>query len=183
MRDARAPSARPVSHDDAVTDDRTDDTGLPLPPIDHPSGRVDAGALRATSDRLLQLVDEVAAAERGKRMIPAGSTEFVTAANDVAVLVRRLARWADRERELATRTVDAAASGDLERVAIESVEPRPAHRILADWRDAAIRYELAPRDSAERARAMDDFTRHREEYGRMADDRRAEYARLDSQPE
>jgi hypothetical protein len=155
-----------------MTDDPTDDAGLALHPIDWPAGPVDVGALRATSDRLLELVDEVAAAEHRKRQIRAGSTDFLAAATDVAILARRVERWADRERELAARTIGAAATGELEPVAIESVEPRPADRILAEWWDAVIRFGLAPRDSPERAQAAVECTQLRQQYSRMVQDRR-----------
>lgn len=49
-------------------------------------------------------------------------------------------------------------------VELIDVEPRPLDRILANWREAQLRFELATPGSAEAEAAMADVERLREEY-------------------
>jgi hypothetical protein len=131
-------------------------------------GELEEGELRATSDRLVGLVREVDRLEVLKRHAEIGTEDFVDLADDVARISRRLARWAEQERALARETAEARARGDLVRTSIEAVESRPAHRILAEWREAIVRADLAPPGTVEHAEAAADVERLRLEYQRLA---------------
>lgn len=130
-------------------------------------GDLEEGELRATSDLLVGLIREVDRLEQLKRGAEIGTDGFVGLAADVARIARRLSTWAAQEQELARETADARARGNLPAVSIETVESRPAHRVLAEWRVAIIRVDAAPAGSVEHAEAAADAETLRLEYRRL----------------
>ncbi len=117
------------------------------------------GEIRAAADHMLELMDEVRLAEEQKREVPLGSEAFVELAVRVAMRARVVSRWADLQLQLAKDT-----PYGVEDVSIADLRPRPLERILALWREAQIRLELAPPGSPAAAQAVEDIERLRNEY-------------------
>ena len=115
--------------------------------------------IRAAADHMLELMDEVRHAEERKREVPLGSEEFVELAVRVAMRARVVSRWADLQLQLAQ-----SIPYGVEDVSISDLRPRPLERVLALWREAQIRLELAPPGSAAAAQAVEDIERLRNEY-------------------
>jgi hypothetical protein len=113
--------------------------------------------VRAAADHMLQLLDDVRTAEAAKREIPMGSSEFIELAARIARHARVVSRWADLQLQLA-QTVEEQGT------TISDVRPRPLERVLALWREAQIRLELAEPGSAAAERAVEDLERYRNEY-------------------
>lgn len=134
------------------------------PPIDVPFEE-DA---RASSDRMLSLVDRLRGLEQEKRQHPIGSEPFVALAAEAEQLSRLIFRWSQMQGALAEespRRTDGAH-------AISDVAPRPIHRLLADWREAELRLLGAVPGSPEAQAATDQIEALREEYRRVQDDQR-----------
>jgi hypothetical protein len=117
------------------------------------------GEIRAAADHMLELMDEVRHAEERKREVRLGSDEFVQLAARVAMRARVVSRWADLQLQLAQSIPEGR-----EEMSIADVRPRPLERVLALWREAQIRLELAPPGSAAAVQAVDDIERLRNEY-------------------
>ena len=117
------------------------------------------GEIRAAADHMLELMDEVRQSEERKRDVPLGSEEFVELAVRVAMRARVVSRWADLQLQLAQ-----SIPYGVEDVSISDLRPRPLERVLALWREAQIRLELAPPGSPAAAQAVDDIERLRNEY-------------------
>jgi hypothetical protein len=116
--------------------------------------------LRATSDKLLTMLQRVVELEQQKRTYAIGSPEFVTAAEEVERLARVVFRWSQMELQLAH---DARREGGS-RPPLTDVVPRPLDRILAEWREAQLRLEGARPGSTEAESAVNDVERLREEF-------------------
>lgn len=127
----------------------------PLPDISPPR----RSEIRAAADHMLELIAEVRGAEERKREVPLGSEAFVELAVRVAMGARVVSRWADLQLQLAQ-----GIPFGVEDVSISDVPPRPLERVLALWREAQIRLELAPPGSPAAAEAVDDIERLRNEY-------------------
>ena len=117
------------------------------------------GEIRAAADHMLELMDEVRQAEERKREVPLGSEAFVELAVRVATRARVVSRWADLQLQLAQ-----SIPYGVEDVSISDLRPRPLERVLALWREAQIRLELAPPGSPAAEQAVDDIERLRNEY-------------------
>ena len=118
--------------------------------------------LRATADKMLELIERLTAAERQKRdHEEVGSPAFVALAEESLDLARLVDRWAAHQLDLARR---AGALPTSDGVRLIDVEPRQIHRILADWREAQMRFDAAPPGSSEAAHAKADADRLRDEY-------------------
>jgi hypothetical protein len=115
--------------------------------------------IRAAADHMLDLMDEVRAAEERKREVPLGSEAFVELALRVATRARVVSRWADLQLQLAQ-----SIPYGVEDVSISDLRPRPLERVLALWREAQIRLQLAPPGSPAASQAVDDIERLRNEY-------------------
>ena len=115
--------------------------------------------IRAAADHMLELMDDVRASEERKRQVPLGSEAFVELALRVATNARVVSRWADLQLQLAQ-----SIPFGVEDVRIADVRPRRLENVLALWREAQIRLDLAPPGSAAAARAVDDIERLRNEY-------------------
>ena len=123
------------------------------------------GEYRATTDQMLELIDALRAAEERKRNVPIGSPAFVEAAVEAEHLSRLAFRWAQLELQMATSAKERVAAGQLPAdVSLVDVEPRKLDVILAHWREAQLRLEIATPGSPEAERAVVDIERLREEY-------------------
>ncbi len=120
---------------------------------------------RATTDQMLDILDDLRAVEVTKRQVEMGSPAFVVAAKRAEELSRLAFRWAQMQLQMALEVQTRVASGELPpNVRLENVEPRPLDRILAHWREAQIRLEIATPASPEAEAAARDIERLREEY-------------------
>lgn len=123
---------------------------------------------RASSDRMLSLIERLRMLETEKRGHPLGSTEFVALATEAEELSRLVFRWSQMQEALAEQS----RSGDVPAVPIRDVPPRPIHQLLADWREAELRLVGAPLGSPEAQSATDRIEELREEYQRLTDEQR-----------
>jgi hypothetical protein len=125
--------------------------------------------LRATSDRMLAMVDELRALESEKRRHPVGSPAFLDTAHQAEELSRLIFRWSQMQGAMAVEAPSPARNGT-----IEEVPPRPIHRLLADWREAEIRLLAAAPGSPAADAATARIETMREEYRALMQRQRAE---------
>lgn len=127
------------------------------------------GELRATADTLLAILERVRTNEQTKSEAVLGSPEFVELARLVAVDARLAYRWAEMQLTMAQEAAARLARGELAPdVHLIEVVPRPIDRVLALWREASLRLEIAKPGSAEAQAAAEDIERLREEYAAVA---------------
>ena len=125
----------------------------------------DRGDLRATADHMLEILDGLRAMEIKKRSAPIGSHEFIELARSALDHGRLAFRWTDLQLRLAEEAAARAARGEeTHDLRIDDVTPRPMDQILAHWREAQIRFEIAEPGSVEAGAAAADIERLREEY-------------------
>ena len=125
----------------------------------------DRGDLRATADQMLEILDELRAIEVAKRSAPIGSAEFIELARSALNHGRLAFRWTDLQLRLAEEASARVARGEDPRdLRIEDVTPRPLDQVLALWREAQIRLDIAEPGSSEAAAAAAEIERLREEY-------------------
>ena len=123
------------------------------------------GEFRATSDQMVEILEDLRAVEDQKRHVPVGSPEFIIAAKGAEELSRLAFRWAQMQLQMALAVQSRIAAGELAGdVTLVSVEPRPLDRVLAHWREAQLRLEIAALGSPEAEAAARDIERLREEY-------------------
>lgn len=120
----------------------------------------DQGELRATSDKMMAMIGRLSELEAAKRHMAVGTPEFITAADEIEQLARVVFRWSQIEAQLAHRS----GGGEVPATPIAEVAPRPLDRILADWREAQLRLEVARPGSPASEAAVNDVERLREEY-------------------
>ena len=121
------------------------------------------GEFRAFTDQMLEYIDRLRAAEERKRSVQVGSPDFVAAAEEASELSRLAFRWAQMQLEMA-RAIQSSTDGIQPDVRLINVEPRPLDRVLAHWREAQLRLELARPGSPEAEAAVRDIERLRDEY-------------------
>ena len=123
------------------------------------------GEFRATTDQLLEILDELRSMELEKRSQEVGSPAFVATAVRAADQGRLAFRWTQLQLEMANEAAAKLARGEqAPNVHLVEVIPRPLDRVLAMWREAQIRLEIARPGSPEAAEAVDAIERLREEY-------------------
>ena len=123
------------------------------------------GEFRAATDQLLAIIDELHTLERRKQTTALGSPEFVELAIKAADQAKLVFRWCQMQLEMALEASARVMSGDeTANVHLIKVVPRPIDRILANWREAQFRLEIARPGSPEAMSAADDIERLREEY-------------------
>ena len=132
----------------------------------------DRGEIRATSDHMLGMIDRLRAIEEEKRNVEVGSGKFVELAREAETLGRLVFRWSAIQMQLAEQSTSHVEHGRLPPEPLTSFEPRPLDRILAAWREAQLRLEIARPGSEEAAAAADDVERPREEFQAVADSKR-----------
>ena len=122
------------------------------------------GEFRAFTDQMLNYIDRLRAAEEQKREVEVGSPEFITAAEDAVELSRMAFRWAQMQLQMALASQEPNDGAIASDVRLIEVEPRPLDTVLAHWREAQLRLELARPGSPEAEAAVRDIERLREEY-------------------
>jgi hypothetical protein len=135
----------------------------------------DEREIRATSDRTIAVLERLGSIERAKRQVALGSPEFVAMAAEVERLSRVLFRWSGIQMQMATESAAAVSRGDLPAGPIAAIRPRRLDRVLALWREAQIRLEVAKPGSAEAEAAANDIERLREEYHATTEAKLAEH--------
>ena len=106
------------------------------------------GEFRAFTDQMLEYIDQLRAAEERKRSVEVGSPDFLAAAEEASELSRLTFRWAQMELELA-RKVRSEGEVVAPDVRLINVQPRALDLILAHWREAQLRFEMATPGSPE----------------------------------
>jgi hypothetical protein len=123
------------------------------------------GEFRATTDQMLEIIENLRAVEQQKRHVAVGSPEFLDAAKRAEELSRLAFRWAQMQLEMALDTQNRIGAGQIPGdVHLVDVQPRRIDRILANWREAQLRLEIAALGSPEAQAAARDIERYREEY-------------------
>jgi hypothetical protein len=123
------------------------------------------GEFRATTDQLLGIIDDLRTFGLRKQSVPVGSPEFVELAVKAADQAKLAFRWCQMQLEMAHESAARLESGqETPNVHLIKVTPRPIDRILANWREAQFRLEIARPGSQEASSAADDIERLREEY-------------------
>ena len=121
------------------------------------------GEFRAFTDQMLEYIDQFRAAEERKRSVEVGSPDFIAAAEEASELSRLAFRWAQMQLEMA-RAIQAKGDQVASDVRLVDVVPRPLDRVLAHWREAQVRLEMARPGSPEADDAVKDIERLRDEY-------------------
>ena len=125
----------------------------------------DRGIFRATTDQMFEFLEQIQAHERAKQELPMGSPEFVQESRNVERLSRMVFRWAQLELQMAQEAESRVARGERPAdVRLTNVQPRPLDRILANWREAQLRLEIATPGSEEAQAASEEIEHLREEY-------------------
>ena len=123
------------------------------------------GEFRATTDTMLDIIDQLRRAEERKQQVQVGSPDFLQTAKQAEDLSRLAYRWASMQLAMALSAQDRIAHGQLDgEVRLITVEPRPLDRVLAHWREAQFRLEIAALGSPEAEAATREIERLREEY-------------------
>ena len=123
------------------------------------------GEFRATTDQLLTILDELRSIEEHKRLEALGSSAFVDLAKEASSQSRLAFRWCEMQLQMAQETAARVARGEqAPDIRLVEVIPRPIDRILANWREAQLRLEIAQPGSTEASAAAEDIERLREEY-------------------
>jgi hypothetical protein len=129
------------------------------------TGMPDRGEFRATTDQMLDFLEELVALERTKQQVEIGSPEFLIAAKKAEDLSRLAFRWAQMQLAMAITIQERIAAGKVPSdLRLVTVEPRPLDRVLAYWREAEFRLQIAIPGSPEAEAATRDIERLREEY-------------------
>jgi hypothetical protein len=128
-------------------------------------------ALRATSDALIQDLEQLSSLEEQKRHLRPDDPRTVRLAAEVESIAQRVLAKTVRQRELTEDAREQARTGDPDAPHDAIAEtPRAIHQILADWRDAERRASDAAPGSAEARAAEAEIDRLRDEYRRAHED-------------
>jgi hypothetical protein len=123
------------------------------------------GEAHALADQMLAWISAMQDAESAKHELPLGSPEFVAKAVEVERISRLAFRWAQMQLQVAQHAAERRQRGELTgAVPLTDFRPRPLDLILAHWREAQLRLEVAPLGSQEAHQAAADVERLREEY-------------------
>ena len=122
---------------------------------------------RASSDVMMEMLRQLQHIEQVKREVTVGSERFIALAREAEDLRRNVFRWSQFQGRLAELSPEARARGELSGKPLEHVTARRIDRILADWREAELRFERAAPGSEAAAGAAADIERLREEYREM----------------
>ena len=151
--------------------------------LDRSPAALDEGELRAIADQLLTILGELRAIEEQKRETSLGSEAFVSLAETAEAQGRLAFRWTGLQLELAREVARRRATGEIEPdVRIVDIQPKRLDRILASWREAQFRLELAKPGTAEADAAADRIERLQDEYRAVAKSQAADAAALGEHP-
>lgn len=123
-----------------------------------------AQEFRAATDQMLDMIGRLKELEQTKQRVAFGSPEFVTLAGEAEQLSRVVFRWAIMQLQMAQAAAGAVDRGEVSPAPLTEVIPRQLDQILAAWREAQLRFEIARPGSPEAAAAADDVERLREEF-------------------
>jgi hypothetical protein len=128
------------------------------------AGRViEITELRATADKMLEMLDRLADIERRKAEIEeVGSAPFVELAAEAEALAQVVFRWSQLQLQQAIAAT--LVPREERAVRLADIQPRRLDVILADWRQAQVRLDAARPGTPEALRAADDVERLRTEY-------------------
>jgi len=119
--------------------------------------------LRATADKMLEMLDRLADIERRKAEIEeVGSAPFVELAAEAEALAQVVFRWSQLQLQQAIAAT--LVPREERAVRLADIQPRRLDVILADWRQAQVRLDAARPGTPEALRAADDVERLRTEY-------------------
>jgi hypothetical protein len=125
----------------------------------------DRGEFRATTDQLIDILERLRAIEDQKRAARLGTREFVEHAQRAVDVGRLVYRWTEMQLAMAHEAARRLDAGELDPdIRLIEVVPRPMDRILAQWREAQLRLEIAKPGSDEALLAAEAMDRLREEY-------------------
>ena len=124
----------------------------------------DEREFRATTDQMLDLIDRLREVEQAKQQAEFGSAKFIAIAADAERLSQIVFRWAGMQLQMAEASAGAVQRGESSAQPLSNVQPRPLDRILANWREAQLRFEISRPGSPEAAAAADAVERLREEF-------------------
>ena len=113
---------------------------------------------------MMDILDRIRRIEDRKRTETIGSGPFLDLAREAEQLSRLVMRWSGLQLQLAEQSASAVQRGEIPQTSIEQVAPRPLDQILAAWREAQIRFELALPGSPDAAEAADQVARLRQEF-------------------
>ncbi len=123
------------------------------------------GEFRAITDQMMEIIDKLRVLEVDKRAVALGTPEFVRLAVAAEEQARLAFRWAQLQLQMVVETAARVARGEqAPDIHLVEVIPRPIDRLLADWREAQLRLEIARPGSAEAEAATNQIERLREEY-------------------
>lgn len=129
--------------------------------------------VRATADQMLEILDELRAVEERKRSIAIGAPEFIELAERAVDHARLAFRWSLLQLEMAQSAAARVARGELPAdIQVEQIEPRKLDVVLAQWREAQMRFENALPGSPAASAAADAVERLREEYRAISESTR-----------
>jgi hypothetical protein len=135
----------------------------------------DRGEFRATTDLMLEIIEELRSLELQKRSVVIGTPEFVKLAVRTEEQARLTFRWSQMQLQMAHDAATRLASGErAEEIILTEVQPRHIDRVLTDWREAQLRLEIARPGSPESVAAAGDIERLREEYHVLFEQRASE---------
>jgi hypothetical protein len=144
---------------------------------------LERGEIRAVADQLLDILAHLRSLEERKRNEPLGTETFVRLAEAAEVQGRLVFRWTGLQLEVARDARRRREAGELDPDArIEDIQSQPLDRILAAWREAQIRLEMARPGSAEAIEAADAIERLRDQYRAVAESKAADAASLATPP-
>jgi len=124
-----------------------------------------AAALREASDQLLRDLESLSDLEEVKREIEPGDPRLIELAGTIELLAQRVLASSARQRQLTIEANDLVDLGLPDAPSHPIAEtPRAISAILADWRHAERRAQLAPDGSAEAAEAERELDGFKDEY-------------------
>jgi hypothetical protein len=138
----------------------------------------DEHELRAHSDHMLELIERLHTLEQQKHHVGVGTPEFLELAGEVERLSRLVFRWSGIQMQSAEHAAAAVERGETPGTPLDAVQPRKLDVVLAFWREAQLRFELAKPGSDEAAQAAADIERLREEFHATQEKLGAEAARV-----
>lgn len=131
----------------------------------------DQRELRAHSDHMVELIRRMRELEEEKHHVGVGTPEFVGLAHEVERLSRLVFRWSGMQVQSAEHAAARLERGEIEAAPLDDYSPRRLDVILAAWREAQFRFELATPGSEEALLAAADIERLREEFHRAQQQR------------
>ena len=124
----------------------------------------DQRELRAHSDHMVRLIERLHELEEQKHHVGVGTPEFVELAAEIDRLSRLVFRWSGMQLQSAEHAATRLERGEISGQPLDDFQPRRLDVILAAWREAQFRFELAQPGSDEAREAAKNLERLREEF-------------------